>query len=103
MDIGFALLVVLVVGVPIWLSRGMRNRLKERLAPVEARSTTVVLSQAPAPAAIPRPSLLSQVVIRTGHEGNMRRFSKDGASGDGMDGNDHCGVAHGHAHGDGHG
>lgn len=103
MEIGFVLLLVaIVVGVPAWFCRGIGNRLKERMAPVEARSTTVVLSSTPA--AVPDRSLLP--LIRT-VQGGPRRYglTRDGASGDGMDGNDHCNVAHGshgHGHGDGH-
>ncbi len=107
MDLGVLLLIAIVIGLPLWLARGLRNRMKERFAPVPARSTTVVLDHAVQPAAtpLPLPSMLSQVVIRTGHRGNISRFTKDGASGDGMDGGDHCNVAHGsgHGHGDGHG
>lgn len=101
METGIVLLLVaIVVGVPAWLCRGIGNRLKERVAPVEARSTTVVLSAAPA---TPDRSLLP--LIRT-VQGGPRRYglTRDGASGDGMDGNDHCNVAHGShgGHGDGH-
>lgn len=103
MDLGVLLLIGIVIGVPLWLARGLRSRLKERFAPVPARSTTVVLDHAVQPAAtpLPLPSMLSQVVIRTGHRGNISRFTRDGASGDGMDGGDHCNVAHGSGHGHG--
>lgn len=87
MDLGVLLLIAIVIGLPIWLARGVRNRLKERFAPVPARSTTVVLDHSVPPAAtpLPRPSMLSQVVIRTGQGGNARRFTRDGASGMGYD------------------
>lgn len=103
MDLGFVLLIVLVLGLPIWLSRGLRNRLKERLAPVPAQSTTVVLDQTvqPDPPPLPRPSMLSHVVIRTHHGGNTHRFTRDGASGMGYDPHEQD-AQDAHAHG-GHG
>lgn len=101
MEAGFVLLlVVIVIGVPAWFCRGIGNRLKERMAPVPARSMTVVLDSAPSGA--PDRSLLP--LIRT-HQGGSRRYgiTRDGASGDGMDGNDHGNVAHGNGHGHGGG
>jgi hypothetical protein len=99
MEVGFVLLLVaIVIGVPAWFCRGIGNRLRERVAPVEARSTTVVLDSAP-PAA-PERSLLP--LIRT-VEGGGRRYgiTRDGASGMGYD--PHAQDAQdAHAH-DGHG
>ena len=100
MELGYVLLLVaIVVGVPAWFCRGLGNRIKERVAPVPAKSTTVVLSSLPAATAT---SLLP--LIRTVQGGTKRYgITRDGASGDGMDGSDHCNVAHGHGHGHGGG
>jgi hypothetical protein len=83
-EIGFVLLVLVVLVLPVWASRGIRNRLKERMAPVPARSTTVVLQDSPVQSSPPLPSMLSQVVIRTGHGGGRRHLYAQ-ASGAGMD------------------
>ncbi len=102
--IGFVLLVLAVVLLPVWLSRGARKRMKERFAPVPARSTSVVLdAQPPAPPSpAPLPSMLSQVVIRTGQGGGRRHLYAQ-ASGFGMDDQvqDTHDAGHGHGHGDG--
>lgn len=101
-EIGFVLLVLAVVALPVWLSRGVRKTIKERMAPVPARSTAVVVDT-PAPVVRPLPSMLSQVVIRTGNGGGKRHLYA-GASGFGMDDHvqdaDEAGQGHG-GHGDG--
>lgn len=101
--IGFLLLIAAVVLLPVWLSRSARKRMKERFAPVPAKSTTVVLDAQPAtpPSSQPLPSMLSQVVIRTG-QGGGRRHLYSQASGYGMDPHvqDTHDASHGHGHGD---
>jgi len=103
-EIGFVVLVLAVVALPVWLSRGMRKTIKERMAPVPARSTAVVVDT-PAPEVRPLPSLLSQVVIRTGNGGGKHHLRAQ-ASGCGLNDyvqdTDEAGHGHGgHGHGDG--
>ncbi len=97
-ELGFVVLIAAVVGVPLWLSRGVGKKVKEKVAPVPARSTTVVLSDAPTS---PAPSLLSQVVIRTG-PGRVAGLSTQ-ASGSGLCTHVKDVAHHDHTHGVGHG
>lgn len=93
-DIGFAVVVLLlIVLAPIWLLRGAARRLKKRMegrAPVEPRSTTVVLDTTPA-----HPAGTRLQHIRT-HEGGRIRlgYAQDDAAPHG------CYGGHGHGHGD---
>lgn len=99
-EIGFALLILVVVGVPVWFSRGMRNRIKERMAPVPARSTKVVLSSLPAS---PPSTLMPLIRTTEVGAGGGRAHLKNQASGWGMDPHAqdaHDAQAHGHGHGD---
>lgn len=104
-EIGFALLILVVVGVPAWLCRGMGNRIKERAAPVPARSTKVVLSDLPA--SPQRSSFVPLIRTSEGASGH-RAHLKNQASGWGMD--PHAQDVHdaqthghgGHGMGDGH-
>lgn len=99
-ELGFVLLLIAVVlGVPAWFCRGIGNRIKERVAPVPARSTKVVLSDLPA--SPQRSSFLP--LIRTTEGGSGRAHLKNQASGWGMDPHAqdaHDAQAHGHGHGD---
>lgn len=82
-EIGFVLLILAVLLVPVWFLRGIGNRVKSRMerhAPVPARSTKVVLSDLPAAL----PTFTAVPFIRTTESGT-RSHLRNQASGMGMD------------------